>query len=295
VVRATPSGLSPAVREDWSELGLSAHHLRFDPAIVADEPEPLRRWLGHVLCRESVLATAVEVRMHGRIRLGSWRRFKARQRLSLRDGFVWAATTRVLGLPIVGFDRYTHDRGEMRWKLLGTFPVRRDRGADVTRSEAGRHAGEVLLVNPVAAVDPTITWTAVDSQRVRAAVSVGQRLQGVTLTIGDDGNLRELVMRRWRADGTPAVEQTFGATVGRPRTFGGQTVPTDVSAGWFYGTRHWREGKFIEYRVDDVRPLGDDATDELVLDDDTPDGVPVADEPPRPSKRRRSWAIAANL
>jgi hypothetical protein len=33
-------------------------------------------------------------------------------------------------------------------------------------------------------------------------------------------------------------------------SFGGVTVPRDVSAGWHYGTARWPEGQFIRYTVD---------------------------------------------
>lgn len=257
MVQSAPKGLSQPVQKDWTALNLSPCLRGFDPADVADGPEPLRRWLTRALSPGVPLATAVEVRMHGRIRLGSWRRFVARQRLSLQDGFVWAATARVFGLPVRGFDRFTRDSGEMRWRALGALPVMSDTGDDITRSAAGRHAGEVLLACPAAALDPRILCTSVDPERIRVAVPVGRWVHGVTLTVDEDGDLRELVMRRWRgSDGPPASEQVFGARLGNPRTFGGQTVPTAVSAGWSYGTNHWREGKFIEYYVDDVRPLG---------------------------------------
>jgi hypothetical protein len=55
--------------------------------------------------------------MRGHIRLGGWRPFTAQQVLA-PSGFVWAATARVAGLPVTGFDRYSSGTGQMRWRLL---------------------------------------------------------------------------------------------------------------------------------------------------------------------------------
>jgi hypothetical protein len=99
--------------------------------------------------------------MHGEVRLGAWRTFTALQRLA-PTGFVWAATARLFGLPVTGFDRFTRGTGQMRWRLLNAIPVMAAEGEDVTLSAAGRHAGELLVAVPAAALDPTVSWTTVD-------------------------------------------------------------------------------------------------------------------------------------
>jgi hypothetical protein len=73
--------------------------------------------------------------MQGRIKLGSWRPFHARQVLAPTAGYVGAASTRFHGLPVVGYDRYIRT-GEMRWLLCGMLPVVRETGAEVTLSAA---------------------------------------------------------------------------------------------------------------------------------------------------------------
>jgi hypothetical protein len=74
----------------------------------------------------------------------------------------------MLGMPIVGFDRYTRCSGQMRWRLLDAVPIMRAEGLEVTRSAAGRYGGELLLYLPTAAVSDMITWRAVDEARATA-------------------------------------------------------------------------------------------------------------------------------
>lgn len=221
--------------------------------MTAALPEPVRRWLGHAIAPGTPLRTAAELQMHGEIRLGAWRRFTAVQRLTPGGGFVWAATAWLLGLPVTGFDRFTRGSGQMRWRLVGAVRVMAAEGADITRSAAGRHAGELLLAAPAAALDPDIRWTTVDPDRATARVRVATGEHEVTLSVAADGALTELRMTRWGSPGNePFAAHAFGATMHDEATFDGFTIPRAITAGWHYGTDRWPEGQFIRYSIDDA-------------------------------------------
>jgi hypothetical protein len=226
----------------------------FSAAAVAGLPEPVRRWLLHAMADGTPLARSVRLRMHGEIRLGRWAAFTAAQRLSVSDGFVWAATARPLGLPVHGFDRWTRGTGEMRWRLFGALPVMSATGEDVTRSAAGRHAGEVLVALPPAALAPEVSWRSLDTHRAVATVRVGSGTQDVTVTVGPDGDLTESVMQRWGPLGHGAYGmQPFGATLHGELVVDGMRIPRRITAGWHYGTDRWPEGQFIRWTVEDAR------------------------------------------
>lgn len=248
-----PRGLTEDVRADWAVLARPTETPEpFDPASVGALPEPARRWLLHAIAPGIPLQTTVELRMHGQIRLGAWRSFTAIQHLTPGGGFVWAATARLLGLPVVGFDRYTRDTGQMRWRLLDVVPVMAAGGSDVTRSAAGRHAGELLLAAPAAALIPQVRWQDVDDRRVTAHVHVGPGSHAVTLTVAPDGALTELVMTRWatRAGSRSPSSSSAPPWTGRPPSAaspslgrsprGGTTAPTAGRTDSSSGTRSRR-------------------------------------------------------
>lgn len=191
--------------------------------------------------------------MHGSIRLGDWRTFQAAQRLTPSDGFVWSANANLFGMPVVGFDRYTRGSGQMRWLLLNLFPVMRGSGVDVSRSSAGRHAGELLTFVPAAALDRAVSWSRDGGERATAHLRVGSWSFDVTVTVDESGALRELMMRRWGSiGGQPFAEHVFGASFEGEVNGDGFTVPSRVTAGWHHGTDRWGEGQFIRYEIDSI-------------------------------------------
>lgn len=253
----TPRGLTAEVGRDWSLLGhpgTTDPSSPFDPGSIGGLPGPVQRWLRRTIAPGTPLYRTVHLEMSGQIRLGSWRTFSATQRLDLERGFVWTATARFFGLPVVGFDRYTRASGQMSWRLLGLIPVMRAEGVDVTRSAAGRHVGEVLVAAPTTALSPTMNWRAVDDAHATAAVLFDGQTHEVTVAVGAEGLLTELVMRRWGdPDGSGFAEHAFGARFSDSVTFEGITIPRSVAAGWHYGTDRWTQGEFIRYEVGRAR------------------------------------------
>ncbi len=249
VVRPTPVGVP---EREWTALAASTDGFRvFDPSLVEDLPEPVQRWLVHAIVPGAALLTGIDAEWSGHLRLGtSWRAFCSRQRSTLDRGFVWAARTRMAGLPLTGFDRFTHGEGEMRWRLLRRIRVMAASGEEVTRSSAGRHAVELLAADPAVALDPAVTWEPVDHQRATARLLVGGAPQRVTVTVDLLGRLRELELDRW---GTPPGgkfgRHRFGAVLSEERRFDGYLVPTEVVAGWHFGTERWDEGVCFRFRV----------------------------------------------
>jgi hypothetical protein len=181
--------------------------------MVADLPEPARRYLLHAIAPGTPLWQSVEVSMVGFIKIGAWRRFTATQIVAAGRGYIWAATARFLGVPVVGYDRLSGGTGEMRWRLLDLLPVVSVEGPDVTRSAAGRLASEIALI-------PTgfagATWTGgADADTATATWGDGDQQERVELHLGPVGELREVLMQRWgNPSDSPFARYPFGVTVG---------------------------------------------------------------------------------
>lgn len=221
-------------RADWARLAQAAPPSgRFTADLVAGLPEPARRWLTHAISSGTPLWSSVQLSMRGHIRLGSWRPFTARQVLTPPEGFIWSATARFGGLPVTGFDRYSRGAGRMRWRLLGLIPVMSSDGPDVTRSAAGRLAGEGTCWLPTATAAGA-RWSA--GPEVDTAVAtwhIDDQDEAVQIRVDPAGRLVEVRLDRWgNPDGRPFGRHPFTVTVDAERAFGGVTIPSVLRAAW---------------------------------------------------------------
>jgi len=251
-VVAVPPWAARRVRNEWAELCTPTWQpAAFDPAMVAGLPEPVRRYLTHAIAPGTPLWQSVEVSMTGHIKIGAWRRFTATQAVAPRLGYIWAADARLLGIPVIGYDRLSGGTGEMRWRLLDLVPVVSTDGPDMTRSAAGRLASEIALI-------PTAfggaTWTgATGPDTAVAEWGAGEQEERVELHLGPAGQLRDVLMQRWgNPDGRPFARYPFGVTVTAERTDAGVTLPAAVRAGWWRGTDGQDAGEFFRARITKV-------------------------------------------
>ena len=240
------------VREAWAGLcAPTPDPAPFDPAMIIDLPEPARRFLTHAIAVGTPLWQSVQIAMVGRIKLGAWRSFTADQVVNPSTGYIWAAAARLLGVPVVGYDRLSGGSAEMRWRLLDLVPVVAVTGPDVTRSARGRLASEIVLVPTAFAA---ATWTADGPDTAVATWGSGAEEQRVELHLGADGRVVDLIMQRWgNPDGEPFGRYPFGVTVDAERTQDGVTTPAVVRAGWWRGTDRQDAGEFFRAEITHVR------------------------------------------
>lgn len=220
----------------------------FDPAMISGFPEPAHRWLRHAIAPGTPLWGSVELTMHGRIKLGRWRPFTARQVLSPPGGYTWAATARLAGLPVTGYDRLSSGAGEMRWRLLRLFPVLTAAGPDITRSARGRMAGEIALI-PTAFL--TAAWTRSEHPDTAVATwQFGDGTESAEFLVARSGRLTEIRVNRWgNPGGAPFGRYPFGVRVEAEARFGGITIPSVFRAGWWWGTERQHEGEFFRAEI----------------------------------------------
>lgn len=249
MVRRTPVGVP---QSEWTRLAEPTDSFQvFDPVPLEDLPDPVQRWLRHVVTPGAALLTGVEAEWSGHLHLGrSWHKFCSRQRATLDGGFVWAARTRLLGLPVTGFDRFGRGEAELRWRLLRILRLVGETGDEATRSSAGRHAAELLASVPAVALDPSVRWEPLDHSRATAHLVVAGQEQAVTVTVDALGRLRQVEMERWGAPaGASFGLHRFGALLSEERRFDGYLVPTEMVVGWHIGTDRWEDGVFLRCRV----------------------------------------------
>jgi hypothetical protein len=225
----------------------------FTSAEVESLPEPVRRYLRTAIADGTPLSTCARLRMHGRIKVGRWLPFTARQVLNPHLGFVW--TARVAGI-ITGSDRYLDGAGAMDWKLAGMFSLAHADGADMTRSAAGRAGAEGIWIPTALLPRFGVTWTAAADRHLVLHHHLGPTPVELHLHLDTEDRLESLAFDRWGdpdATGTRAWHR-FGGQISGHRTFAGLTIPHSGRLGWHFGTDRWAAGAFFQYTITDLRP-----------------------------------------
>jgi uncharacterized protein DUF6544 len=228
---------------------------RFGPEELAGLPAPVRRYLAGAVAPGTALHTSARLWMRGRIKVGRWLPFRARQVLDPHRGFVW--TARAAGL-IAGVDRYLDGAGLLDWKLAGLVTVAHGEGPDVSRSAAGRAGAEGIWLPTALLPRFGVRWSAPAGDRVGAAFAVGETPVELALRLDPSGRIVSLRSDRW---GDPAGNgrfgwHPFGGEITGYAGFAGLTVPSAGRFGWFYGTDRWAEGEFFRYRITRLSPVG---------------------------------------
>jgi uncharacterized protein DUF6544 len=185
----------------------------------------VRRYFAHAIRVGAPLPAGLRLTMAGRVRLGLWLPFTARQEVA-RDGFTWTAS---VGGALTVSDRYADGRGGMEGRLAGRVRLFRAADEDTTRSAAGRAALEAVTLAPVCVLPHTgVEWRAQDSDHIVAAWELPPERPEVHIRLAPDGGVRTVVARRWRKGGYAEC----GATVHAERAFGDFTIASRFTVAW---------------------------------------------------------------
>lgn len=241
-----------AEQAEWARLAAlqPAAPARFDPAMVADLPEPARRFFGFAIAPGTPLWTVAQIDMGGVFSLGTreapdTRPMRARQILAAPEGFVWRLALPG-SMPISGSDA----AGWTRFRVFGLVPVARLGGdADHARAAFGRYVAEAVFWTPAAVLPrPGVSWEGVDRDRARVTVTHGALSQAVDLTLDRDGRPLTVSFMRWsNANPQRAYRaQPFGGSLADFREVSGYRLPFRVEAGNQFGTSEY----FVFYRAE---------------------------------------------
>ena len=224
----------------------------FDPGALAKLDEPVRRYLAHAIHAGAALSDRVRLSMSGRIRVGTWLSFVARQDF---DGhaFAWRARAGSRRLkPLHVTDRYAPGAGSTEGRLLGRMRFLHATDENTTRAAAARAAAESIWVPTSLLPSRGTAWRAVSDELIIATVDVPPERPTVELTIAADGRVRSVRVLRWGNVGQKTYGYIpFGGEIDQERRFGDLTLPSRVSVGWWFGTP--RYAPFFEAEILDAQ------------------------------------------
>ncbi len=221
----------------WSRLAASGGDGRvFVPEMIADLPEPARRYFTYTIAEGTPLSAVAVIGMEGQLGLGTkddprYQPMRARQILAPPVGLVW----RLNAGAITGSDGALPETSWTRFWLFHLVPVVRISGdPDHRRSAFGRVAAEAAFWTPAALLPSNlVSWEARGPDTARVTLTGPAYSQAVDLTVRADGAPVKVVIERWSNANPESVYrlQPFGGTLSEYQDFGGYRLPTRIDGG----------------------------------------------------------------
>lgn len=246
-----------AERMEWARLAAlqPTNPAMYDPLMVANLPEPARRFFNFAIKQGTPLLTVAEIDMGGEFSLGTrdnpnYQPMDARQILATPTGFVWKL--KMFGsVSVSGSDtgRWT------RFRILCLIPVAR-MGGDTNHARAayGRYVAEAVFWTPAALLPgPSVAWEALGQDTARVTVTHNELSQAVDMKVDAEGRLVVVHFMRW-TNANPEKKhrlQPFGGHLSDFREVQGFRIPFNVEAGNMFGTDEYFA--FFKAKVTAVR------------------------------------------
>ncbi len=169
--------------------------------MLADLPEPARRYLRYAGVVGRPLVQTVHLRQKGRMRPAPgqpWTALDAEEWYSVHTpGFVWDGTLHLGPIPVVrARDMYREGNGYMLIRIASLFTVVDAKGEEVDQAAMMRYLSEMIWF-PTAFLANNVSFEAVDGSSVRVTLTDHGRIATATLHVDEQGRLTEFVAKRY--------------------------------------------------------------------------------------------------
>jgi hypothetical protein len=155
------------------------------------------------------------------------------------------------GIPFTAFHRYVGNAATFEVRIAGLLPIIRVSGPTMSQSETVTLFNDMCLLAPASLIDPAISWTELDSSRVRGEfANAGHRISA-ELTFDDAGDLVNFRSEdRYQNDGKVERQLPWTTPVSGYRDFDGMRLFRAADACWIEDGREWVYGHFELQRID---------------------------------------------
>jgi hypothetical protein len=227
---------------------------RFDASVLSSCDEPVRRYFAHAIDQGAPMMPRMTLQMKGRIKIGVWLPFTARQDCD-GSSFIWRAQVPRHARLLTVTDSYEDGRGSIDGRLLGALRMFHSDDGNIVRSAAARAATEGILAPIGLLPSPTCAWHADSDNEIVVNLSLAPERPALHLTIGDDGAVRSVTLQRWGNAGQKAFGYIpFGGDVHAEKRFGDLVLPARLRVGWWHGTE--RFSPFFDAEIISAVPNG---------------------------------------
>jgi hypothetical protein len=220
---------------------------RFDASALSGCDEPVRRYFTHAIAHGAPLEPRMRLRMTGRVKVGPWLPFTARQDCD-GSSFIWRAQVprRVRFLTVT--DSYGDGRAAIDGRLLSAIRMFHSDDQDIVRSAAGRAATEGILAPIGLLPGPARNWHAESDNEITVELALAPERPELHVTIDNDGAVQSVHLQRWGNAGEKTFGYIpFGGDILAEKRFGDFVLPARLRVGWWHGTE--RFSPFFEAEI----------------------------------------------
>jgi hypothetical protein len=204
--------------------------------MLADLPEPARRYLRYTGVVGRSLARTVHLRQKGRMRPGPgqpWMALDAEEWYTVHPpGFVWGGTLHMGPVPVGrARDMYRDGHGHMLVKVASLFTVVDATGEEMDQGAMMRYLNEMVWF-PTAFLGDDVSFEAVDDSSVRVTLTDHGRTATATLCVDGQGRLTDFVAKRYRIVGERRDLETWSTPITGYGEFEELRLPVRGKAAW---------------------------------------------------------------
>ncbi|HUO59168.1 MAG TPA: DUF6544 family protein [Candidatus Acidoferrales bacterium] len=158
--------------------------------------------------------------------------FTSEQRITTSPpGFSWKARMNMMGpIPFTVIDEFVDGHGRLCAGPLG-LRVTEFRGPEVDSGELLRWLASTVWCPTVWTAD-FLRWEALDDRSARVTMNHAGQQVSLNLRAGDDGLLRDMFGRRYKAEGREFKQCDWAGHALNYRKIDGLLVPTVIEAAW---------------------------------------------------------------
>ncbi|WP_299336402.1 DUF6544 family protein [uncultured Psychroserpens sp.] len=251
---------------DLAAKTLFAHAKTSSITVINDSnirhlPVPVQRWLKHsgVIGQERV--STVRLKQKGTMRTkpeSQWMPFKAVQYFDVsKASFIWKTKVNLTSLvQMQGCDKLLGGEGEMLIKLAGFIPMVNQRKTPKINSGAMTRYLSEICWNPSAALEPYITWEAIDEVSARATFDLKEESVSGVFTFSPEGDIQSFSAMRYFGGSNDATLEKWTIHMLSHASFNGISVPNKSKVVWQLqeGDFHWLdlEVTVLEYNTKQI-------------------------------------------
>jgi hypothetical protein len=214
----------------------------------------VQRYFLHAIQAGTPLASSLHFSWSGVVRDANdtkWLPVEVNETLTPGVGFAISGIAKLGIIPLKGTAYCFEGSARTKVWLANALPIFDAKDTEHHADLVKRLAMWSILVPSALLPKRGVVWEAEDEEHLTATIGSNGGSIRLLLTIGPNGEVREVLSERFGQEVGVHEYIPFGFIVENERHFNGYTVPSSIRAGWWYGSENYKEWE--RWTLDEAR------------------------------------------